>query len=161
ERYLSAAEKLSRFAVGDPNAPMLVNVYQLSPEHPQDARVEDLSFGTRGGIAIHSDFPVDGEYTIKVDAGAAREQHQLEITVDGARMELVPLGGSGGGGGRGGRGAAAAKPLEFRLPIKAGPRLIGVTFVEHSEARDETVLRPRMRGRGTLPAISEVTISGP
>lgn len=162
ERYLSAAEKLSRFAVGDTSAPLMVNVYQLSPEHPQDARVEDLSFGTRGGLAIHSDFPVDGDYTIKVDAGgAAREQHQLEITVDGARMELVPLGGTGGGGGRGGRGAAAAKPLEFRVPIKAGSRLIGVTFVEHSEARDETVLRPRMRGRGTLPAISEVTISGP
>jgi hypothetical protein len=45
--------------------------------------------------------------------------------------------------------------------VKSGPRLIGVSFVEHSEARDESVLRPRMRGRGPLPAISEVTISGP
>jgi hypothetical protein len=165
ERYLDAAEKLSRFAVGDPKTPLIVNIYQLSPELPQDARVEDLSFGTRGGLAIHSDFPVDGEYAIKVNVGgAAREQHQLEITVDSQRMELIPIGGGvagAAGGGRGSRGAPAAKPLEFRIPVKAGSRLIGVTFVEHSEARDETVLRPRMRGRGPLPSITEVTISGP
>ena len=162
ERYLDAAEKLSRFAAGDPNTPLMVNIYPISPEHPQDARVEDLSFGTRGGLAVHSDFPVDGDYSIKIDvSGAAREQHQLEITVDGQRMELVPVGGASGAGGRAGRGAPPAKPLEFRVPVKAGPRLIGVTFVEHSEARDETVLRPRMRGRGTLPSISGVTISGP
>jgi mono/diheme cytochrome c family protein len=160
ERYLDAAEKISRFAVGDPNTPLMVNIYPMSPELPQDARVEDLSFGTRGGLAVHSDFPVDGEYAIKIDVGAAREQHQVEITVDGQRMELIAVGG-GGGGGRGGRGGPAAKPLEFRVPVKAGPRLIGVTFVEHSEARDETVLRPRMRGRGPLPSITEVTISGP
>ena len=159
ERYLDAGEKISRLAVGDPNLPVLVNVYPLSPEQPQDARVDDLSFGTRGGLAVRSDFPVDGEYAIKVDvSGAAREPHQLEITVDGQRMQVQTIGGEGGG--RGGRGAPA-KPLEFRIPVKAGPRLIGVSFVERSEARDEAVLRPRMRGRGTLPALTEVTISGP
>jgi hypothetical protein len=36
-----------------------------------------------------------------------------------------------------------------------------VTFVQHTEARDETILRPRTRGRGTEPAIDSVTISGP
>ena len=45
--------------------------------------------------------------------------------------------------------------------MKAGPRLVGVTFIEHNQARDENTLRPRMRGRGTQPAISNVTISGP
>jgi hypothetical protein len=160
ERYLDAGEKISRLAVGDPNLPVMVNVYPLSPEQPQDARVDDLSFGTRGGLAVRSDFPVDGEYAIKVDvSGAGRDGHQLEITVDGQRMQVATVGGEGGG--RGGRGAAAAKPLEFRIPVKAGPRLIGVSFVERSEARDEAVLRPRMRGRGTLPALTEVTISGP
>jgi hypothetical protein len=33
--------------------------------------------------------------------------------------------------------------------------------VQRSEARDEATLRPRMRGRGTQPAINSVTISGP
>jgi len=47
------------------------------------------------------------------------------------------------------------------VPVKAGPRLIGVAFVQRSEARDEAVVRPRMRGRGSQPAILNVTISGP
>jgi mono/diheme cytochrome c family protein len=164
ERYLDAATKISRLAVGDPKQPLQVNIYRMSPELPQDARVEELPLGTRGGIAIHSDFPLDGTYVIKVEtAGAARDPHELEVTVDGARVEMTTLGGAGGGrGGRGGRGGGESnKPPEFRIPVKAGPRLIGITFVEHTEARDEATLRPRMRSTGTLPAISRVTISGP
>jgi hypothetical protein len=45
--------------------------------------------------------------------------------------------------------------------MKAGPRLIGITFIERDAVRDETTLRPRMRSRGTEPALSLVTISGP
>ena len=67
-----------------------------------------------------------------------------------------------GGGRAGGRGrGAAAGPLEFPLTLKAGPKLIGVAFVQRTEARDEATLRPRMRSRGTQPAINSVTISGP
>jgi hypothetical protein len=73
ERYIDAAHKISRFAVGDPKMPVLVNIYKLDPEHPQDERVDGLPFGTRGGLAIRSDFPVDGTYVLKVDmAGAPR-----------------------------------------------------------------------------------------
>ena len=73
------------------------------------------------------------------------------------------MGGAGARGGRaGGRGrGAAAEPLEFPLALKAGPKLIGVAFVQRTEARDEATLRPRMRSRGTQPAITSVTISGP
>ena len=45
--------------------------------------------------------------------------------------------------------------------MKAGQHLLGVTFIEHNEIRDEETLRPRMRGRGTQLAIASVTISGP
>ena len=48
-----------------------------------------------------------------------------------------------------------------RITLKAGPKLIGVAFVQRTEARDEATLRPRMRSRGTQPAINSVTISGP
>jgi mono/diheme cytochrome c family protein len=165
ERYLDAARKISRLAIGDPEMPLMVNIHRLSPEQWQDAQVEELSFGTRGGLAIRSYFPVDGEYAVKVDlAGAPRDPNQIEITVDGERMEIIALGGNAGGrGGRGarGRGAAGDQPLEFRIPIKAGPRLVGVTFIEHDQARDEETLRPRMRSRGTQPALGGVTISGP
>jgi mono/diheme cytochrome c family protein len=160
ERYLDAARKISRLAVGDPAMPVLVNIHRLDAEHPQDERVDELPFGTRGGLAVRSEFPVDGTYIVKVDlAGAVREPHQLEVTVDGERVALRSLGGDGGG--RGGRGAPPAAPLEFSLPLKAGPKLLGVSFVQRSEARDEATLRPRMRSRGTQPAIGMVTISGP
>ena len=204
ERYLDAARKISRLAVGDPAMPVMVNIHKLDPEHPQDERVDDLPFGTRGGIAVRSEFPVDGRYIVRVDVGAA-QGHDLEILVDGERVALRSLGGGGGrgtpavdappgqpdpsdpdptppsvdrpavpgrgagpdapgaGGGRaGGRGRGAAPgPLEFPLTLKAGPKLIGVAFVQRTEARDEATLRPRMRSRGTQPAINSVTISGP
>ena len=166
ERYLDAAQKISRVAIGDTTLPVLVNIHPLDPEHPQDERVDDLPFGTRGGLAVRSDFPVDGTYTVKVElaGGAPREQHQLEITVDGERLKLEPVGGApaAGRGGRGGRGGGAPEPrLEFPLTIKAGPRLVGVAFLQRTEARDEATLRPRTRSRGTQPAIASVTISGP
>ncbi len=155
ERYLDAASKISRLAVGDPAIPLMVNIHQLPLEGPQDSRVDELPFGTRGGLAVHSYFPLDAEYEIQVElAGAGREQHQLEVTVDGERKGLISI----GGGGRGGRGGA---PTQFRIPVKAGPRLIGVTFVQHTEALDEATLRPRQRTRGTQPAIGTVTIRGP
>jgi mono/diheme cytochrome c family protein len=167
ERYLDAARKISRLAVGDPAMPVLVNIHKLDAEHPQDERVDELPFGTRGGIAVRSEFPATGTYVVKVDlAGATRERHDLEVTVDGERVALRTLGGESGRGGAGaggggrGRGAAEA-PLEFPLQLTAGPKLLGVAFVQRTEARDEATLRPRMRSRGTQPAIASVTISGP
>ena len=169
ERYLDAARKISRLAVGDPGMPPMVNIHRLSPEHWQDARVEELPFGTRGGIAVRSTFPVDGDYTIKLEvAGAGREAHQLEITVDGDRLHVTTIGGAAAG--RGPRAAAAAATpdgasnepvLEFRISVKAGVRLIGITFVEQNQARDEETLKPRMRARGTKPALVSAVISGP
>jgi len=164
ERYLDAAKKISGIAVGDSEIPLMVNIHKLGPEQLQDARVDDLSFGTRGGLAIRSYFPLDADYNIKLDtAGTSRDPNQIEVTVDGQRVQLIPLGGPAGGrGGRGGRGGTdGASPLDFRIPVKAGPRLIGVTFIEQSQARDEDTLRPRMRSRGSQPAIASVTISGP
>jgi len=201
ERYLDAARKISRLAIGDPAMPVMVNIHRLDPEHPQDERVDELPFGTRGGIAVRSEFPVDGTYIIKVEVGAA-QGHDLEILVDGERVARRSLGGGRGaptvdappgqpdpsdpdptppsvdrpalpgrggdpaggarGGNAGGRGRGAAPgPLEFPLTLKAGPKLIGVTFVQRTDARDEATLRPRMRSRGTQPAINSVTISGP
>lgn len=166
ERYLDAATKISRLAVGDPQMPLMVNIYRLPQEGPQDAQAEDLPPGTRGGTAIRSYFPLDGEYDINVElAGAARDTHQLEVSIDGERKELVTLnavgrGGRGaGGGGRGGRGGPS--PTDFRIAVKAGPRTIGVTFLQKTEALDESTLTPRRRSRGSQPAVAAVTIRGP
>jgi len=166
ERYLDAATKISRLAVGDPQMPLMVNIYRLPLEGPQDEQAEDLPSGTRGGTAIRSYFPLDGEYDINVElAGAARDTHQFELSIDGERKELVTLGGAGrggrgaGGGGRGGRGGPS--PTDFHIAVKAGPRTVGVTFLQKTEALDEATLSPRKRSRGTQPAVASVTIRGP
>ena len=150
DRYLDAARKIARLAVGDPAMPVMVNIHRMDDERPQDARAGDLPFGTRGGLAIHSYLAVDATYAIKVElASQPRDLQELEITVDGERVQLWRLGEDGAGRGRGGRGGASSAPLEFRLPLKAGPKLIGVAFVQRSDVRDEATLRPRMRSRGT------------
>ena len=164
ERYLDAAQKISALAVGDPATPVMVNMYRLSDEQPQDDRVDELPFGTRGGLAVKSDFPLDGDYLIKVElAGASRNPEQLEISVDGERVQVFAVKGNPNAMQRAGHPGEPkdAKPLEFRVPVKAGPRLIGITFVAQNDTRDEETLRPRMRGRGLGVAIARATISGP
>jgi hypothetical protein len=178
ESYLGTAEKISRLAIGDPAIPEMVNVYRMPDEEQQTSRVEGLPFGTRGGMAIRSQFPLDGEYLVKVALiGNSTDEQKLEISVDGARVQLATIAAARAGRGgnaapvasddpaadylRGGRGAGGRKPLEFRISVKAGTRLIGVTFLEQDEVRDEEVLRPRNRSTGPEVAVEAVTLSGP
>ena len=160
EGYLNAARKISRVAIGDPTLPLIVDTYPLGLELPQDDHFDELPLGTRGGTAVRRYFPQDGEYAIKVAlSGAAREPHQLEVSVDGERVKLFEIGG------------AAARPrsadddddggLQVRLPVRAGLRTVGVTFVKRTSAYTESLVRPFRRGRGQQPAVSAVTISGP
>ncbi|MEO8050610.1 MAG: DUF1587 domain-containing protein [Acidobacteriota bacterium] len=184
ESYLGAAEKISRLAVGDPSAPSMVNIYRVPDEQPQNVRVDGLPFGTRGGLAIRSYFPADGEYAVKVTfVGRSEDLEQVELNVDGERAQLVAS--TVRQAARGAKKAApkaadaaaksddddaAAAPaygpgvrraLEFRVPIKAGPRLLGVAFIQKDEVRDEETLRPRLRGPGADIGVGVVTVSGP
>ena len=151
ERYLGAARKIARLAVGDAAMPTMVNIHRLALEQPQDESLAGLPFGTRGGLVTDSYFPLDAEYQFHIElAGRPREPHEIEITVDGTRVAAVEIGTPGQQG-----------PLEFRVPIAAGPHRVGVTFVERTHALDESTVRVQRRSRGTLPAIELVTISGP
>jgi hypothetical protein len=155
ERYIAAAQKIARLAVGDLRAPVMVNIHQISEQQPQDVHVDELPFGTRGGLAVHTYLPLDAEYTVEVEtADRASEPHEIELSVDGVRVDLATVGGPDAPR-RGG------EQLTFRAPLTAGPHLLGITFVERSEALDEDILRGRMRGRGPLPAIAMATIRGP
>jgi mono/diheme cytochrome c family protein len=161
ESYVNAARKISRLAVGDPTAPVMVNIYSMSPEQPQGERVDGLPFGTRGGLAADSYFPLDADYSLKIDlAGSSRDPQQLDVTIDGERVKLTALEAAQGGG-RGGRGGNATKPIEFRVSIKAGPHRLGVAFIQSDEAWDEATLRPRMRSRGPETAVTSLVVSGP
>jgi hypothetical protein len=112
ERYISAAAKISRLAVGDPAALPAGETYQAAENvrgsrgtviTVQDERVsEDVPFGSRGGIAIRHHFLADGEYRIKVQMqmdgnyylrGLLGEPHQLDVFLDGKKVQSFSVGG--------------------------------------------------------------------
>ena len=203
EQYLSAAQKISRLAIGDP-AIRLVDTYNMSSEHSQDVHVEELSLGTRGGLAIRTLLPLDGEYNIHVELTAApREPERLEVTVDGERTRLFTVSDKPDPGqaasdapasdppqnassrpleldpgtpiqidsvvnrrferdrAADARRAAIARGFDVVVPLKAGPRVIGITFINRSSGPSENLVLPRQRGRGLLPGVASVTIKGP
>src|SRR4029434_54327 len=93
---VAAARRIGRLAIGDPAMPVMVNIHKLDPEHPQDERVDELPFGTRGGIAVRRELTLDGTYIVRVDVGAA-QGHDLEVLVDGERVARRSLVGGRGG----------------------------------------------------------------
>ena len=163
ERYLAAARKISRLAVGDTSMPPIVDRYQLDRDLIQDGHLEGLPLGTRGGTLIRSHLPADGEYVLTVEfAQAAREEHQVEVSVDGERVSLFRIGGRPLVRGASGVFAFEAEPpVDVRVPLGAGPREIAVAFLQKTGARHEGLVRASRRGQRREPAISTVTLSGP
>ncbi len=108
ERYLSAARRISRLAVGDPGiGPGFTSrAYTVPIDMTQNDRMsEDLPFGSRAGIAVRHRFPLDGEYDIRIRLKRSvyeyivnlEEAHDLEVRVDGARVALYTIGGEAPG----------------------------------------------------------------
>src|SRR5688572_7225392 len=132
ERYLSAARRISRTALGSLDTPATSFTVRLRPDLPQYDRVEGLPFGTRGGALVRHTFPVDADYDIKLQlgSGTAPSARQLELSIDGEPVKVFtitpPV-----------RGRAANPDeeagdnasLAVRLPVKAGPRQMAVTFI--------------------------------
>lgn len=183
DRYMAAAERISRLAVGDPTLRPAVQTYSMRPTHPQvDRMSESLPFGTRGGIAIRHYFPVDGEYQFKIrlqrihtnGIRGVSEPHDIEVRLDRVRLKTYRIGGEGPIDPWSAVPSASAYEqtaddgLELRLPIKAGMRLLTVTFPRKSRM-DEGVLEPRLSvstyeyaGDRDLPmAVQTVDITGP
>ncbi|HEY7170345.1 MAG TPA: DUF1587 domain-containing protein, partial [Vicinamibacterales bacterium] len=131
ERYMSAARKVARLAVGDPALRPAVDAYEVSRYLLQDDRVsEDTPFGSRGGIAIRHYFPLDAEYVVKVQLQRRRagEAQQLEVRVDGVPVKLFQVGGPPAA--RSADDAENQSPsgaFEVRMPVKAGPHLVAAT----------------------------------
>jgi hypothetical protein len=178
ERYLTAAEKITRVAIGDPAITPVDEVYNVSTHRAQDLRIsEDLPFGSRGGIVVRHHFPVDGEYQLHVKLKRHEDQccsavvgldeeHQLDVRLDGERVASFALGGPSAGAAR-----LADEGLVARFPAKAGTRLVGVTFVRRSAALPDGVGPERLPQRSfganrreyahAQPRVHQVSIGGP
>jgi cytochrome c551/c552 len=179
ERYVAASRKVSRLAVGDPTQGAVAQTYRARPDLSQDKRVEGLPLGTRGGLLIHYNFPLDGKYAIKIVLArntvdvirGLEEAHQIEILVDGARVFLASVGGAADTEALVKNPAEARLAIEARLqariPVKAGPRTVAVTFLQRNAAEDDYILEPFIRttldpvNEAGLPHIDQVVIAGP
>jgi hypothetical protein len=192
ERYLSAARKVSRLAIGDSSViPAIETVYVPTLLNQDRRDSEDLPFGSRGGVAVHHRFPVDGEYTVKVRLrnqlydyilGLGRP-HRLDIRLDGKLIKQFTVGGDAPGNPApvsfSGNIAADAswelymhnadEHLEVRFPARAGDRVVGVSFAEEI-AEPEGVVQPAQGEASGLPynelydgnaAVKTVSIGGP
>src|SRR6266581_4833564 len=139
EKYLSAAGKISRLAVGDPSLSPTSTDYQIPPATVQIEREsDDLPIGSRGGIAVRHHFPLDAEYVIQVRLQRGKDattilgisrQRQLDIRLDGARTKLFTVGGQGRAEAENAQGKSD-DGLEVRIPVKAGPHLVAATFLK-------------------------------
>ncbi len=103
ERYLSAAARITRLAVGDPTLKPGTVSFDLPQSLRQDERMSDaMPLGSRGGMAIRHHFPLDGEYVVQVKLQRNRggsiigigRQKQMEVRIDGERVKLFEVGGA-------------------------------------------------------------------
>ena len=195
ERYMSAARKIARIAIGDDSIRVVSEEYHISEGLAQDSRLsEDLPFSSRGGIAIRHHFPLDGEYVLKIQLqrdrtnfirGLLGEPHQLDVFLDGVRLERFSVGGERHGAtgllhtrtgnvymGEPDQNAyelsGAEEGLQVRFAANAGTRLVGVTFLKktlETEGLLEVGPRPMESDideyKGGDPALDTVTITGP
>ena len=147
ERYMSAARKISRLAVGDPTIEADVVRYQLSSLLVQDDRMsEDLPFGSRGGTAVRHYFPLDGEYVLRIrlqrnGVGGVRdrrEPQEIDVRVDGVRIALRRIGEWSTDGETPDADSPDddEDPLVVRFPVRAGTRVVSVAFSQRTSVTE-------------------------
>ena len=180
ERYLSAAAKIAALAVGDPTLlGPTSQTYVVRGDVSQDAHIDGLPLGTRGGVLARHTFPLDGQYVIKADLlqtnlGAVRgllEPHEIEFSVDGKRVFVASVGGDEDNATSAANAAAIISALDARLTTRvsmtAGPHAVTAAFLRRTSAQGGSKLQPFLRttldaGDHTgLPHIASVTITGP
>ena len=172
DRYISAAQKVSRLAIGSTQTSMQADTIRLPADRTQETHVAGLPLGTRGGVSIPYTFAQDGEYEIQVwlardlsgNIGGLRERsrsHEMVVLVDREPVKsftiqkLVD------------DDTTLDKDLKVRVTVSAGPHDIGVTFINDSSSLLEAQRQPLLarfnerRHPRTAPAVDQVSMSGP
>ena len=173
DRYISAAQKISRLAVGRMESSLQNDIIRLPADLTQEEHVPGLPMGTRGGVSMSYTFPQDGEYDIQIwlmrdlagSVGGLREArtHELLVLLDREQVGSFTI-----------RKPANPdddttldKNLKMRVAVHAGPHNLGVTFVQDGSSLIETARQPTQsrfnerRHPRTAPAISQFSVTGP
>ena len=172
ERYLAAAESISRRALGRAGRSPGGDTFRVRPDVTQEDRLEGLPPGTRGGILIPYTFPRDGVYELRVrlmrdrdeEVEGLRGPHELVILLDRERVRQFTVKPPGDDP----RGHAMVDlHLNARLPVTAGPHDLAVTFLKKPASVIETLRQPYDAAFNThrhprqAPAVFEVSVVGP
>ena len=100
EGYLRAASRIAMLAIGDPDSAATQATFKLPKTASQMERVDGAPLGTRGGISVEHTFAADGEYVFSMDFfaeplgylfGNTRPGEEIEVSLDGARLALLPI----------------------------------------------------------------------
>jgi hypothetical protein len=149
QAYVAAAARLSRLAVGDPNASSSITTYRAPRGLVQAEHLDGQPLGTRGGMTVRHVFPLDAEYEIRVGRGgngfgleALGGDEDVEITLNGERAALL---------GRGG-------PRFATLAIPAGPQVLGAAIVRKRDAQGVDDL---FAEHSPTPGVTNISIAGP
>ena len=179
ERYVAAAEKISRLAVGRPGLGPGGTTVRTRPDLTQEGHLPGMPLGTRGGALLSHTFPVDGDYEMTIRLARDRnehieglsEAHDIELLLDGELVEAFSV--------------VPAVQLEkhelnyqpsqdnldahltLRMPVTAGPHALAVTFPKKPDLLLETERQPYQahfnyyRHPRIQPAVYEISIVGP
>ena len=169
ESYATAAARVARMAVGYWKSPTEAT-YLAASDASQNQRLEGMPFGTRGGIVARHDFPADGDYKFSIQnfgIGSFIPGEQLALIIDGERAHVWPYRGVGVAVGM---TADTDGTLEVTIPVRAGSRLVGATFIATNYRPSLDIIRQYDRKsleNNTIPqlqyypAIGFVRIQGP
>ena len=170
-RYITAAQKISRLAVGTPRKSPGGHTIRIPPDTTQEEHVPGLPLGTRGGTLIPYTFPQDGEYEIQMRLTRDRNEqieglsgtHKLELLLDRKRLKVFTVKQPN----KRNDHTKLDAHLKTRIQVSAGPSDLGVTFIKKPSSLLETKRQPynshfnHHRHPRLSPAIFQVSITGP
>jgi hypothetical protein len=175
ERYLAAAQKVSRAAVGAPLPSPPSHVVVLPADLTQEDHLEGLPLGTRGGASFTYNFPQQGVYEFQIRLARDRnenvegltEPQQIELSIDGSRVQTFTVKPNRNQSGAYYADEAVDKDLTLRIGVGAGPHNVVVTFPRKTFALEETERQPSLahfnmdRHPRVQIALYSVSIAGP
>jgi hypothetical protein len=168
ERYLLAASKISRLAVGDPNLAAGYQTYSVRPGLVQVDRMgEAMPLGSRGGVAVRHRFPLDGEYEISVGLQRGRQdeflgmgrERKLDLRLDDQRIGYFTIARDPRGVVHG-TGKDPDSHLKIRLQVKAGTRTLVATFLKDTVV-PEGIIERRRDETNFFEGVGSISVAGP
>lgn len=167
-RYVSAAQKISRLAVGA-SGPLAGVTFRPAADETQEDHVPGLPLGTRGGILVDYHFPQDGVYEFQVHLTRDRNEkieglngtHEMEVLLDRELQASFEIRAQGNDH------TKVDGNLKTRISVKAGARKVGVAFVKKPKSLIETKRQPYIarynhhRHPRQNPAVLQLSITGP